>query len=165
MRFLFVPALALLAVGCAANPAPAPIASAEAPMGATRVMVGAPDIVADALISEMTDRQYTLTDRTATTLAFDRPVDNAALWQNLGGSAEALPHARVIMTLTAIGSVTSVTADMVMMTPGADGAARQVADANLTGIDPRIGLILEDASQTVLAETAAPTRMASAAQR
>lgn len=134
-------------------------------MGATRVMVGSPDIVADALVSEMTDRQYTLTDRTATTLAFDRPVDNASLWQNLGGSAEALPHAHVIMTLTPIGNVTSVTADMVMMTPGVDGAPQQVADGRLNGIDPRMGMILEDASHTVLAESTAPTRMASAAER
>lgn len=165
--------MALLAAGCAAASASAPNASramaepsaTAAPMGATRIMPGTSDVVAEALVSEMTDRQYILTDRNATTLAFDRPVDNSALWSSLGGSAAAMPHARVIMTLTPMGAATSVTADMILMVPGAGGAPEQVSDARLAGIDPRMGLLLDDASQVVMAQSASTTTVASAIER
>jgi len=155
--------LGLCAAACAATPHPT-ASTANAPMGATRTMAGTPDMVAEALISEMSERQYVLTDRTANTLAFDRPIDNAALWNGLGGSADALPHARVIMTMMPKGGATSVTADMIVMTPTADGTQMQVADTQLSGIDPRMGLILDGATNTVMAQAAAMTQMASASE-
>ena len=124
----------------------------EAPKAVVQeILPGAPNEVATALISEMTRRQFTLTGKGTGYLAFDRPVDNAALWPKLDGAPGHLPRARVLMTLTPVGQETRVAADlMIIAAPGT--AQERVVKAEALGVNPRIDDVLADASALVIAD-------------
>ena len=138
--------LGLMLAGCASTHASAPTTGA-----AQSLVPGAPDEVANALIQEMAQRQFLLTKRTNQYLAFDRPIDNAALWPQLHGSPDALPRARVIMTLTAVGPATRVAAEMMVIAEPGTPREHFVSMASL-GVDPRVNDILSDTEATVIAD-------------
>jgi hypothetical protein len=138
--------LGFMLAGCASAHLPAKPASA-----AQSLVSGSPDEVASALVQEMSQRQFVLTRRTAQYLAFDRPIDNAALWPQLGGSPDALPRARVVMTLTPVGPATRVAAEMMVIAEPGTSREHFVSMASL-GVDPRMDDILGDAQATVIAD-------------
>ena len=156
-RFLWVLSLVIFLTACASVP-PAQKPSAQS------VLLGTPDEVASALLDEMTHRQFTLTSRSAGMLAFDRPIDNAALWPKLDGTPNHLPRARIVMTLTPVGQGTRVAADLVLIA-APDTAREHVVKAAALGVDPRMDDILLGAAATLIADrgTSDP-RMAFATQ-
>jgi hypothetical protein len=145
-NFILAAGFAALVAGCATAPKPEKVSSA-----AQTLIPGRPGEVAPALISEMAQRQFIVTQRTAQYIAFDRPVDNAALWPQLAGTPEALPRARVIMTLTPVGDSTRVAAEMMVIAEPGTAREHFVSMASL-GVDPRMGDILQGASQTLIAD-------------
>jgi len=154
MRVVWILSLVLMVAACASPKA------ALAPSTDARSLVpGAPAIVAKALIEEMTQRQFVLTSQAENYLAFDRPIDNAALWPKLDGAPDRLPRARLVMTLTPIGDATRVDARMIIL--AAPGTPRERAvEASALGVDPRVGDILADTSATLIAERGSDPRMA-----
>jgi hypothetical protein len=138
--------VAVLLAGCATAPKPEPSAGA-----AQGLIAGRPDEVAAALISEMTQRQFTVSARASGYLAFDRPIDNAALWPKLAGSPECLPRAHVAVTLTPVGDATRVAAEMTVIAEPGTPREHMVSMASL-GVDPRMGEILKGASETLIAD-------------
>lgn len=117
----------------------------DAPHRSTEAMLtGTPGVVSLALVDAMTERQYALVERSAHFLVFERPIDNAAYWQALGGSPALLPRARVAMALAPVGATTHVTADLLILAePGSAG--EHLADAASLDLDPRLGLVLSEA--------------------
>jgi hypothetical protein len=145
-HLILAASLAVLVTGCATAPKP------ETPSSAAQTLIpGRPDEVTPALISEMAQRQFIVTQHSAQYIAFDRPVDNAALWPKLAGSPEALPRARVVMTLTPVGDSTRVAAEMMVIAEPGTAREHFVSMASL-GVDPRMGDILQGASETLIAE-------------
>ena len=145
-RWIWILSLFFMLAGCASVP--------DAPKGkstAQSVVPGTPAEVASALVSEMTRRQFTLTSSGTGFLAFDRPIDNAALWPKLDGAPGNLPRARVVMTLTPVGNATRVAADLVIIA-GPGTAKERVVEAEALGVNPRIDDVLADASATVIAD-------------
>jgi hypothetical protein len=145
-RWLFAVSVMVMLAGCASVPsAPKPVSAAQS------IVPGTPEEVAKALVQEMSRRQFTLAGRGEGYLAFDRPIDNAALWPKLDGSPENLPRARVIMTLVPVGHATRIGADLIII--AAPGKPKErVVRAEALGIDPRIDEILRDTEATVIAD-------------
>jgi hypothetical protein len=143
-RLIWILSFAVFLTACASVP---PLAKPTA----QSLVSGTPDEVANALVQEMGRRQFTLTSRSAGYLAFDRPIDNAALWPKLDGAPGALPRARVVMTLTPVGHATRVAADLIII--AAPGTTKErVVEASALGVDPHMDAILEDAEATVMAD-------------
>ena len=145
-RWLWILSMAFMLVGCATVRAePKPLSTTQS------IVPGSPDEVAGALVQEMARRQFTLTSRGEGFLAFDRPIDNAALWPKLDGAPGHLPRARVVMTLTPVGNATRVAADLIII--AAPGTSKErLVQASALGVDPRIDDILRDAEATVIAD-------------
>jgi len=138
--------LAVLVAGCATAPKPQ-----EPHSNAQALIAGRPEEVAQALIREMNQRQFALTQRSAQYLAFDRPIDNAALWPKLSGSPDSLPRAHVAVTLTPVGDETRVAAEMMAIAEPNTPRERFVSMVSL-GVDARMGDILEGAAETLIAD-------------
>jgi hypothetical protein len=113
-------------------------------------VAGSPQLVAAALVEEMSERQFILVGQTANELRFARPVDNAALRAQLGSLADPLPQARVIASLSEAGTGTAVRTDFFIVThPGT--AEERLVKAAAFGIDPRFQEMLDGLGGTVQA--------------
>jgi hypothetical protein len=111
-------------------------------------VTGNPQLVASALVEEMTERQFVFVGQTENELRFARPVDNSDLRAKLGSLDDPLPQARVVMSLTPDGMQTAVHTQFFIVThPGL--ADEQVADVQALGIDPRLQDMLDGIDGTV----------------
>lgn len=78
-----------------------------------------PDDVKAALINEMLNRGYSITNDTSYMISFDRPVDNVFAAALLGSNYDSTPNARISYMLAKVGDATRVVADLAMITnPG-----------------------------------------------
>jgi hypothetical protein len=146
-RWIWTLSLIVMLAGCAS----AQLDQKSVSAASQSIVPGTPDEVGNALVEEMARRQFSLTGRGTGYLAFDRPIDNAALWPKLDGAPGHLPRARVVMTLTPVGGATRVAADIIII--AAPGTAQEhVVQASALGVDPRIDDILRDAEATVIAD-------------
>lgn len=132
----------------AAHPALASEAPSALIVSEARV-AGNPQLVAAALVEEMSERQFTLVGQAANELRFARPVDNAALRAELGSLADPLPQARVIASLSEAGGATAVRTDFFIVTHPGSTRERLVVEAAALGIDPRFQEMLDSLSGTV----------------
>lgn len=153
--------LATMLAGCAGmGPTQAPRQAAATTTEA--MLPAAPGAVSLALMQTMGERQYTLVARDQRYLSFERPIDNQALWAELGGAPDLLPRARLVVMLAPVGQSTHVAASfMIIAEPGSAG--ERLADPALAGIEPGLDLLMSDVAAT-LAEipNVTATRLASA---